>query len=177
MVETTVIEESVLTINPVLKDFVEVIISAIIGAFFGAIFTYIFQNQKDKKQKIELLKPIIFNYDVSDGYAPRTFEEYEMYSCSENDIEANAVYCGYFTNTDKTLFTIEKIVSEHKTYAPYGNKIVNKDAKFKINVNLVAGESLKNMKLFVRDINSKEYSFKMIQKGNRFIIDEKPLEE
>lgn len=177
MAATTVVQESISAINPIVKDIVVPIITAIVGALAGAFITFVLQNKKDKKQKRESLKPIILNYDVSDGYAPRTFEEYEMCSCSENDIETKATYCGYFTNTDKALFTIEKVVSEHKTYAPYGNKIVNKDAKFMIKINLVSGESLKNMKLFVRDINSKEYSFKMIQKGNRFIIDEKSLED
>lgn len=177
MVETTVVQESILTINPIVKDIVVPIITAIVGALVGALITFILQNKKDERQKIDSSKPIILNYDVSDGYAPRTFEEYEMYSCSKNDIEANATYCGYFTNTDKALFTIEKVVSEHKTYAPYGNKIVNKDAKFMIKINLVSGESLRDMKLYIRDINNISYSFIMIQKGNRFIIDEKSLEE
>lgn len=83
----------------------------------------------------------------------------------------------FFYNTEKVSFSIDKVVSEYKTYVPYGNKVVKKDAKFMIKINLVTGESLKNMKLFVKDINNKVYSFKMIQKGNKFIIDEKPLEE
>ena len=177
MVETTVVQESIFFTTSAVKDIIVAIISAVAGALVGSFVTYKLQNKKDMQQKAETSKPKIFNYDVSDGYAPRTFEEYEMCSCSENDIETKATYCGYFTNTDKALFTIEKIESEHKTYIPYGNKVVKKDVKFMIKINLVTGESLKNMKLFVKDINNKEYSYKMIQKGNRFIIDEKPLEE
>lgn len=177
MVVSTAIQESISTVNPFVKDIVVPIITAIVGAFVGALITFILQNKKDKQQEIESSKPIILNYDVSGGYAPRTFEEYEMCSCSENDIEANTTYRGFFYNTEKVSFSIDKVVSEYKTYVPYGNKVVKKDAKFMIKINLVTGESLKNMKLLVKDINNKVYSFKMIQKGNKFIIDEKPLEE
>lgn len=177
MAATTVVQESISAINPIVKDIVVPIITAIVGALVGSFVTYKLQNKKDMQQNAETSKPKIFNYDVSDGYAPRTFEEYEMCSFSKDDIDAKFSYCGYFTNTDKALFTIEKIESEHKTYVPYGNKVVKKDVKFMIKINLVTGESFKNMKLFVKDINDKEYSYKMIQKGNRFIIDEKPLEE
>lgn len=177
MVETTVVQESILFTASAAKDVIVAIISAVVGALVGSFVTFKLQNKKDMQQKAETSKPKIFNYDVSDGYATRTFEEYEMCSFSKNDIDAKLSYCGYFTNTDKALFTIEKIESEHKTYVPYGNKVVNKGAKIMIKINLVSGENLRNMKLFIRDINDISYSFKVIQKGNRFIIDEKPLEE
>ena len=135
------------------------LLTTVLGAvvsLLGVIITLRNEQKALKKERIEKLKPILINYTCDFAGNESVIPKYKFVSDGEKVVKT---ITGVFKNTDNGILIFDKIVTESKKYFPYDNFTVDKNTVFLLELDNIAGESLKSCRIYCRDILGNKYYY------------------
>ena len=158
-----------------LTDVVVPLLTTVLGAavsLLGVVITLKNEQKALKKERIEKLKPILINYTCAFSGEESVIPKYKFVSDGKK-VEGSIT--GMFKNTDNGILFFDKIVTESKTYFPHDNSTVDKNTVFLLELDDIAGETLKSCRIYCRDILGNKYYYDAefvfdITKPNELVI-------
>ncbi len=151
----------------ILIDIIIPLGSALIGGVLtlgGVFLTMTDQHKKDEIARKASARPWIYSCVESNPKLVYTM-------ASKNPISPDLYIVGEIKNTDNGLMLLECVKSEKVTYYPDGCNVVDKNTTFKLVVYLENKiETLRDIKLYIKDIYGNGYCYEMICTGEKFVL-------
>ena len=158
-----------------LTDVIVTLLTTVLGAavsLLGVVITLKNEQKALKKERIEKIKPILINYTCAFSGEESVIPKYKFVSDGK---KVEGTITGMFKNTDNGILFFDKIITESKTYFPHDNSTVDKNTVFLLELDDIAGESLKSCRIYCQDILGNKYYYDAefvfdITKPNELII-------
>lgn len=135
-----------------------------LGIIGAVVITIIVESRHRKKERIEMIKPIVIN---AEDNCSKEVREFVFESNSE---KCDGRISGNFKNTDNGILFIDYVQTETKLYHPKNSAVVDKNSFFKVILVNIGGETLKKCVIFFHDILGNKYQLDAAFKNNTIVL-------
>lgn len=140
------------------------LIAALIGGgltMWGVVYTIKSQRKDEEKRRRDAVRPFLYSCPKEPGYQKPIMKMYVFSNPDEPCMGQDMAYFGIIKNTDNGIMILDRVETENNRYYPEADTVVEKNQMFELKVRwIISGnETLKDVRLFVKDIYGNEYQY------------------